>query len=117
MKERKKIPDFNHISNKLSDDEVQELKQYYKTYYKQKWAFTQKYKKLKQWKIIGNTACIIFGAGGIASSVATGGLDLLGISTLTLLIKAYMEHKNIDLKLHTTQMLSKVLIIFFLLLN
>ena len=42
---------------------------------------------------------IIFASGGFASSVATGGISLISISTAALLIQGWMKHKDLDLKI------------------
>ena len=49
--------------------------------------------------MIGNILSIIFASGGIASSVATGGVSLIAISTAALLIQGWMKHQNLDLKI------------------
>ena len=50
-------------------------------------------------KFIGNSVSVITASGGIASAVATGGISLIAISTVALLVKGYMEHKCLDLKI------------------
>ena len=42
---------------------------------------------------------IIFASGGVASSVATGGIGLIAVSAAALLIQGWMSHKNPDLKI------------------
>ena len=54
-------------------------------------------------KFIGNSVSIITASGGIASALATGGISLIAISTTALLIKGYMEHQNLDLKIQNCQ--------------
>ena len=47
---------------------------------------------------ISNT--LVTASGGIAGAVATGGISLIiAISTTALLIKGYMEHQSLDLKI------------------
>ena len=46
-----------------------------------------------------NSSSIVFASGGIASSIATGGISLIGISTVSLLIHIWMQHKDFDLKI------------------
>ena len=50
-------------------------------------------------KLLGNSLSIIFASGGLAASVATGGVALVAISTSAVLIQAWMKHKNLDLKI------------------
>ena len=42
---------------------------------------------------------IIFASGGFASSIATGGISLIAVSTAALIIQSWMKHKNLDLKI------------------
>ena len=99
MDKREKIFNWNHISEKLTPREVEELKAYYKAYHKKCWAYKQAMKKFKKLKLIGNSLSIIFAAGGLASSVASGGVSLVAISTPALLIQGWMKHKDLDLKI------------------
>ena len=48
---------------------------------------------------MGNSLSIIFASGGFASSLATGGISLITISTVALLIHGWMKHKDLDLKI------------------
>ena len=95
----KEIFNWNHISDELSDAQIEELKSYYKTYHKKCWAYKQAVKRLKKWKLLGNSSSIIFASGGFASSIATGGVSLVAISTAALLIQGWMKHKDLDLKI------------------
>ena len=54
-------------------------------------------------KYIGNSISILTASSGIVSAFATGGISLIAISTITLLIKGYMEHQDLDLKIHLCQ--------------
>ena len=84
MNKHKYIFNWNHISEKLTQSEVNELKLYYKTYHKKFWAYKRAMKYYKKWKLIGNLLSILFATGGLASSVATGGIALVAISTVSL---------------------------------
>ena len=87
MKEqRKSIFNWNHISDELTKEQIEELKSYYYTYHKKCWAYKQATKSFKKQKLIGNSLSVIIGAGGIASSVATGGVGLVAVSAVALLI-------------------------------
>ena len=99
MVAKKNIFDWNHISDKLSTDEVDELKTYYLSDHRKCWAFKKAYKRFKLFKFIGNSLSILTASGGIASAIATGGISLIAISTVALLVKGYMEHKGLDLKI------------------
>ena len=54
---------------------------------------------MKYWKLLGNSLSVLFASGGIASSVATGGVSLVAISTAALLIQGWMKHKDLDQKI------------------
>ena len=101
MKEpRKNIFNWNHISDKLTEEQIEELKSYYHTYHKKCWAYKQALKSFKKWRLLGNSLSIVFASGGFASSIATGGISLITISTAALLIQGWMKHKDpLDLKI------------------
>ena len=94
---------FNHISNELTESQITELKSYYKTYHKKMWMYKAAYKRLKTWQLAGNIWSVVFATGGLASSIATSGASLLAIASASVLIQAYMKHKNIDIKLYQCQ--------------
>ena len=95
----KSIFNWNHISDKLTEEQVEELKSYYHSYHRKCWAYKQAVKHLKKWRLMGNSLSIIFASGGFASSIATGGIGLIAISTVALLIQGWMKHKDVDLKI------------------
>ena len=99
MTDKRKIFDWNHISNKLTDDQIMELKAYYHSYHRKCWAYKQAVRRFKKWKFVGNSLSIVFASGGLASSIASGGISLIAISTVALLIQGWMIHKNLDLKI------------------
>ena len=63
-------------------------------------------------KYIRNSLALLFAAGGISSSIASGGIALIAVSGTSILIKGFMEHKNYDLKIDLN-MLTKATIIFW----
>ena len=95
----KNIFDWNYISHKLNENEIEELKSYYITYHRKCWAFKQAAKRFKKWKLLGDSLSIIFATGGIASAIATSGISLIAISTTSVIIQDWMKHKNLDLKI------------------
>ena len=100
MADRKKsIFSWNHISDSLTEDQIDELKSYYKAYDRKCWAYKQAVKRYKKLKLLGNTVFILTGTGGIISAVITGGIALVAISTCALLIKSYMDFQSLDLKI------------------
>jgi len=92
---RKSIFNWNHISDGLTEEQIEELKSYYHTYHKKCWAYKKASKHLKKWKLLGNSASIIFASGGFASSIATVGIGLIAVSVVALLIRGWMIHKNL----------------------
>ena len=96
---KKRIFSWNHISDRLTEDQVDELKSYYKAYHRKCWAYKQAVKRYKKFKLLGNTVSVIAGTGGIISAVVTGGIALVAISTCALLIKSYMDFQSLDLKI------------------
>ena len=97
--QRKSVFTWNHISDQLKDEHIEELKSYYSTYHKKHWAFKQAMTRFKKLKLLGNSASIIFASGGLASSIATGGISLVAISTAALLIQVWMKHQSLDMKI------------------
>ena len=95
----KKIFDWNHISSKLTESRVKELKCYYRTYHRKCWAYKQAVKKLRKYKLAGNSLSVIFASGGLAAAIATSGISLVAISTISLLIQGWMKQKNLDSKI------------------
>ena len=99
MSIKNKIFDWNHISPNLSDNEIKEFKAYYCSYHRKCWAYKQALKRFKKCKLIGNSLSLIFASGRLASALASGGICLITITTLSLLIQGWMKHKNLDLKI------------------
>ena len=96
---RKSIFNWNHISKDLFEEQVEQLKEDYRVYHKKAWGFKQAYKSYKKKKYIGNSLALMFAAGGISSSIASGGIALIAVSGASILIKGYMEHKNYEMKI------------------
>ena len=99
MRNRKNVFDWNHISEKLNENQIEELKSYYITYHRKCWAFKQAAKRFKKRKLLGDTLSVVFATGGIASAIATSGISLVAISTTSVIIQGWMKHKNLDLKI------------------
>ena len=99
--QKKYIFDWNHISNKLTRSQIEELKSYYKTYHRKSWAFKMAAKRIKKWKLLGNSMSVIFASGGIVAAIPTGSISLVAISTASIMIQTWMKHKKVDLKIHS----------------
>ena len=100
MLERKKSCfNWNHISKNLGQEEIVELKSYYKLYHRKAFAFKLACKHYKKCKIVGHALSIIFASGGVISAAATTGLSLIAISSVAVFIQGYLEHKAYTLKI------------------
>ena len=102
------IFDWNHISDRLSENEKVELKSYYKVYNRKCWAFKRALKRYKLLRYLGNTVSLLSASGGIATAIATGGISLAAISTVALLVKGYMNTEIWILKFKLALMLIRV---------
>ena len=80
------------IFDELTEDEVAESKSYYKTYHCKCWAFKQATKYYKRWRLMGNSASVIFASGGLASGIATLVVSLIAIITVGC---SYKDTRNI----------------------
>ena len=96
---RKSCFNWNHVSKDLSEEQIVELKSYYKSYHRKAFAFKLAYKHFKRCKILGHGLSILFASGGIISSAVTSGLSLITISSVAIFIQGYLEHKNYNLKI------------------
>ena len=65
-------------------------------------------KTSKKWKILGNSLSIVFASGGISSSIATGGISLVAITTAALLIQGWMKAKDLDLNIQNCTYASQI---------
>lgn len=95
---RKSCFHWNHISKDLSEEQIVELKTYYKLYHRKAFALKLAYKHYKRCKILGHGLSFFFASGGIISSAVTSGLSLIAISSVAIFIQGYLEHKNYNLK-------------------
>ena len=98
---RTSIFNWNHISEDLTKEEIDELKSYYRTYHKKCWAHKQALKKFKKMKLTGNVLSLVFGTSGVASAIATGGIALVAITSVSPLIHLWMSHQNYDMKIQS----------------
>ena len=98
---RTSIFTWNHISERLTKKQIDELKSYYSTYHKKCWAYKKALKKFKKMKLAGNSLSIVFASGGIAASIATGGIALVAVTSVALLIQGWMSHQSLDMKIQS----------------
>ena len=93
------VYNWNHISERLTKDQIDELKSYYSTYHKKCWAYKKAMKRFKNMKFGGNVLSLLFATGGIASAIATGGLALVAVTSASPLIHLWMSHQSLDMKI------------------
>ena len=102
MTDRKKsIFNWNHISDKLTEAKIKELKAYDHTYHRKSWTYKQALKHFKKLKLIGNSLSVIFATGGLASAIVTSAIALVGVSTVAISIQGWMKHQSLDFKIQT----------------
>ena len=97
------VTEFNHVSNTLTSDQIDELKSYYRTYHRKMWIFKKAYKSYRKWKLIGNISSALIASGGVFSSIPTSGISLVAATTVSVFIQMYMKHKNVEIKTHQCQ--------------
>ena len=100
MDRRESIFNWNHVSEKLMEDQIFELKALYKFYHKKYWLAKMTYKYFKKAEL----ACNIGSALLVVTGTVVGGVTLnpivLGtISGSGLLLKTYSEIKNYKRKI------------------
>ena len=96
MDKRKNIFNWNHISENLTDNQISELKAFYKFYHKKYWLFKMTYKYFKKAELTCNIGSVLLVVTGTVVGGATLNPIPLGvISSSGLLLKSYSELKII----------------------
>ena len=98
------IFNWNHVSEKLTENQISELKALYKFYHKKYWLAKMTYKYFKKTEL----ACNIGSASLVAIGTIVGGITLnpipLGVISGTgLLLKTYSEIKNYKRKIEMSK--------------
>ena len=104
MDRRKSIFYWNHVSEKLTDDQISELKALYKYYHKKYWLSKMTYKYYKKAEL----ACNIGSAFLVVTGTVVGGVTLnpipLGVISGTgILLKTFSEVKNYKRKIEMSK--------------
>ena len=92
------------MSEKLTDDQIYELKALYKFYHKKYWLFKMTYKYFKKAELACNIGSVFF----VVTGTVVGGVTLnpivLGtVSGAGLLLKTYSETKNFKKKIEMSK--------------
>ena len=100
MDRRKSIFNWNHISEKLKEDQISELKALYKFYHKKYWLFKMTYKYFKKAELTCNiVSALLVVTGTVVGGVTLNPIPLGTISGSGLLLKTYSEAKNYKRKI------------------
>ena len=98
--QKKDIFNWNHISNKLSNEQLSKLKALYQFYHKKYWLFKMTFKYFKKAELacnIGSVALVV--AGTVVGGVTLNPIALGTISGVGLLLKTLSEFKNYKKKI------------------
>ena len=104
MDRRRSIFNWNHVSEKLTEDQISELKALYKYYHKKYWLSKMTYKYYKKAEL----ACNIGSAFLVVTGTVVGGVTLnpipLGVISGTgILLKTFSEVKNYKRKIEMSK--------------
>ena len=95
MHRRKSIFNFNHIDKNIDDDELTEIKSFYKYYHKTFWCYKKAFKYFRIINLISNIKSTgLTVTGTIAGGVTLNPTILGTISGVGLLLKIFSEIKN-----------------------
>ena len=104
MDRRKKIINWNHISDKLTEDKISELKALYKFYHKKYWLHKASFKSFKTKNIVCDIGSVLL----VLTGTVVGGVTLnpvvIGtISGTGIFLKTYSEIKNYKRKIEMSK--------------
>lgn len=92
---RKSIFNWNHISDKLTEDQISEFKALYKFYHKKYWLYKLCFKYFKRAELasnVGSVALVVIGT--VVGSLTFNPAILGSISGFGLLVKTHSEIKK-----------------------
>ena len=94
------IFNWNHVSEKLTENQISELKALYKFYHKKYWLAKMTYKYFKKTELACNIgSALLVAIGTIVGGVTLNPIPLGVISGTGLLLKTYSEAKNYKRKI------------------
>ena len=98
--------DFNHISRKLTQEQVNELTKLYHTYHKQYWCYKKMLKKFKRMDLALKLSSVVFTTtGAVVGSVTLNPIFLASVSGTGVLLQTITTQKNFSKKLSLVDML------------
>ena len=103
MDRRESIFNWNHVSEKLTENQISELKALYKFYHKKYWLAKMTFKYFKKAELacnIGSALLVVIGT--VVGGVTLNPIILGTISGSGLLLKTYSEIKNYKRKIEMT---------------
>jgi len=105
MTERRiSIFNWNHVSEKLTEDQISELKALYKFYHKKFWLAKMTFKYYKKAELACNIGSVLLVVTGTVAGGVTPNPAVLGsIAGSGLLLKAYSEAKNYKRKIEMSK--------------
>ena len=87
--------DFNHISRKLTQEQVNELTKLYHTYHKQYWCYKKMFKKFKRMDLALKLSSVVFTTtGAVVGSVTLNPIFLVCVSGTGVLLQTITTQKN-----------------------
>ena len=104
MDRRESIFNWNHVSEKLTEDQIFELKALYKFYHKKYWLAKKTYKYYKKAELTCNIgSALLVVTGTVVGGVTLNPVVLGTISGSGLLLKTYSEIKNYKRKIEMSK--------------
>ena len=104
MDRRRSIFNWNHVSEKLTEDQISELKALYKYYHKKYWLSKMTYKYYKKAELacnIGSAFLVVTGT--VVVGVTLNPIPLGVISGTGILLKTFSEVKNYKRKIEMSK--------------
>ena len=88
---------FNHISDKITYDEITKLKTLYRSYHKLHKCYQWKYKKLRRLKLALELSSIgLTSLGAIVGSITLNPIILASLSSSGIIIQAYLTKSDLN---------------------
>ena len=91
--------DFNHISRKVTEEQVNELTNLYHTYHKQYWCYKKMFKKFKRMDLALKLSSVVFTTtGAVVGYVTLNPIFLACVSGTGVLLQTITMQKNFSKK-------------------